>query len=124
MKHSKTLKLRKALKDQMLTCIDDVYYGRAPSSATKPYAVFVVEENFTRDGCAVCTIIIDIADYGTDDTVIEQLADDIQEAFDHFHYLDISMSFTTYLDSRKPIPEDDKLILRRRIEFELRVYGG
>ena len=121
---SKTLDIRKAVRDLLLTRLENVYYRSAPADAKKPYAVFLVDETTVIDGCTVCSLLIELSDYGTDDTVIETLADNIQSDFDHFHFINSALEFSAYLDSRKNITDNDKLILRRRIEFELRVYGG
>lgn len=121
---SKILKIRKAVKSKLREHIDCVYYDHAPSKRENIFAVFNIEETAVIDGCTTVSLLIELSDYGTDDTAIETLADAIQSDFDHYHYLDESLEFMTYLDSRKSIPENDKLILRRRLEFELRVYGG
>ena len=121
---SKTLDIRKAVRDLLLTRFENVYYRSAPADAQKPYAVFLVDETTVIDCCTVCSLLIELSDYGTDDTVIETLADNIQSDFDHFHFINDNLEFSAYLDSRKNITDNDKLILRRRIEFELRVYGG
>lgn len=121
---SKNLKIRKVIKSKLRERIDCVYYDHAPSKRENIFAVFNLEETTVIDGCTTVNLLVELSDYGTDDTAIEQLADDIQDDFDHFHYLDDSLEFMAYLDSRKTITENDKLILRRRVEFELRVYGG
>ena len=121
---SKTLDIRKAVRDLLLTRLENVYYRSAPADAEKPYAVFLVDETTVIDGCTVCSFLIELSDYGTDDTAIETLADNIQSDFDHFHFINDNLEFSAYLDSRKNITDNDKLILRRRVEFELRVYGG
>ena len=121
---SKTLDIRKAVRDLLLTRLENVYYRSAPADAEEPYAVFLVDETTVIDGCMVCSLLIELSDYGTDDTAIQTLADNIQSDFDHFHFINDNLEFSAYLDSRKNITDNDKLILRRRIEFELRVYGG
>lgn len=121
---SKTLDIRKAVRNVLLTRTNNVYYRSAPADCVKPYAVFLIDEVSTIDGCTVMNLLIEVSDYGTDDTAIETLADNIQADFDHYRFINDTLEFSAYLDSRKNITDNDKLILRRRIEFELRVYGG
>lgn len=121
---SKTLKIRKAITAKLKERVTDVFYGHAPAKRETVFAVFNLEETDVIDGCTTVSLLVELSDYGADDTAIETLADAIQSDFDHHHYLDESLEFMAYLDSRKQIPEKDKLILRRRLEFELRVYGG
>lgn len=120
----RTRKIRKAVRTKLLERVKEVYYSHAPADRKNIFAVFNLEEVSVNDGCTVMNLLVELSDYGTDDTTIEDMADAIQEDFDHYHYIDESLEFMSYLDSRKPITEDDKLIMRRRIEFELRVYGG
>lgn len=120
----KTRKIRKAVRSKLLERVNEVYYGHAPADRKNIFAVFTLEEVSVIDACTVMNLLVELSDYGTDDTAIEDIADRVQEDFDHYHYLDDSLEFMAYLDSRKTITENDKLILRRRIEFELRVYGG
>lgn len=121
---SKTLKIRKAVRDELIQIVERSYYAHAPAEVVKPYAVFLVDEVSTIDGCTVANLLIEVSDYGTDDTTVDSLCDAAQAVFDHWVYNDGVIEIASYLDSRKAITENDKLILRRRLEFELRIYGG
>lgn len=121
---SKTLKIRKAVRGELIKIVEHSYYAHAPAGVNKPYAVFMIDEVSVIDGCTVANLLVELSDYGTDDTTIESLSDATQAAFDHWVYNDGSIEIASYLDSKKTITENDKQILRRRIEFELRIYGG
>lgn len=119
----RTRRLRKAVRAHLvqISGLDQCYYRIAPAKAGTPFLVFLLEE-ITRDGeIGQYDLEVDISDYGTDDTMVEDLADAVQDGLDYLYYLDEKMEFRVYAETRNTVEESDKNIMRRRLTFSLRL---
>lgn len=117
-----TSKLRKLIRDQLLPAAQRVYYGTAPASAERPYAVFELQELSCDDGLSLQELEVSVLDYGEDTAPAEAIADIIQTALGSFHSLTEDFHVSIYRERRQPLYEDDKLIIRRRLTFQVRLY--
>lgn len=116
------LKLRKAIIDDLGSTAPRLYYNYAPSGATFPYSVFLLDTVIGTDGMINADLTIDVADLGTDDTAVETLAGAIQNALDYEVYFSNGIAFESYAVSRSRIDEKDKNIMRIRLTFDIRAY--
>lgn len=117
-----TNNLRSLIRTQLLARASRVYYGVAPASAEYPYTVFELKELSFEDGLSLQELEVNLVDYGTDKEPIEDLADGIQADLDHFQALTDDFQVSCYKERRQPMYEDDKLIIRRRLTFQVRLY--
>lgn len=119
----RTGRLRKAVRANLvqISGLNRCYFRIAPANAKTPFLVFLLEE-ITRDGeISQYDLEVDISDYGTDDTQIEDIADAVQDGLDFLHYIDNKQEFRVYAETRNTVEESDKNIMRRRLTFSLRL---
>ena len=64
----------------------------------------------------------DVMDYGEDTAPAETIADDLQQRLDHFQTLEETFEVSVYRERRQPLQENDKLVIRRRLTFQVRLY--
>lgn len=114
--------LRQVIREQLLPVAQRVYYGTAPVSAEHPYAVFELQELSFDAGMSLQELEVSVLDYGTDTAPAEAIADSIQTALGDFHSLTENFHVSIYRERRQPLYEDDKLIIRRRLTFQVRLY--
>ena len=60
-------------------------------------------------------------DYGEDTAPAESIADDLQQRLDHFQTLEETFEVSVYRERRQPLQENDKLVIRRRLTFQVRL---
>ena len=117
-----TAKLRQFLQTKMTAIVPGAHYGVASASATFPYLVYNLEELAYEDGVSLQELEVDVVDYGEDTAPAEQLADELQTAFDHLHELTDDFLVAIYRERRQPLYEDDKSVIRRRLTFQVRLH--
>lgn len=121
--NGRTRRLRKAVRTYLLQIsgLNRCYYRIAPANAKTPFLVFLLEE-ITRDGeISQYDLEVDLSDYGTDDTQIEDIADAVQDGLDYLYHIDEILEFRIYAETRNTVEETDKNIMRRRLIFALRM---
>lgn len=116
---SKTAALRKAITARLKTACPRVTYGQADSKTARPYIVYNLETISTQDDMDTLELEANCMDYGKDTTPCEELADQVEALFDRWYYLDDKIQFSTYIDRRQPVEEEDRQIIRRRILIEI-----
>ena len=102
-------------------------YRKANKNKIFPHAVFDFENidlgDINRDDLI---LVIDLWDYGEDTTRIEEIADEIEALFNAANIPGAEVLPTFYRISRKPIDDEDKMIIRRQLKFQVQNYyiGG
>ena len=99
-----------------------VYFGTAPSSVEYPCIVWNLQELAYEDGLSLQELETDVMDYGEDTAPAESIADDLQQRLDHFQALEETFEVSVYRERRQPLQENDKLVIRRRLTFQVRLY--
>ena len=119
----RTRRLRKTVRANLvqISGLNRCYFRIAPANTKTPFLVFLLEE-VTRDGeISQYDLEVDISDYGTDDTQIEDIADAVQDGLDYLYHIDDKQEFRIYAETRNTVEETDKNIMRRRLTFALRL---
>ena len=119
---SKTEAVRAAVTEIIGQSAPRVYYGQAESGHPARYAVYELEELSHTDNQYVMQLEVNCMDYGTNTAACEAMADQIQKAFDHTVVLNDNLMFRSYIESRQPVYEEDRKIIRRRLLFEIYFY--
>ena len=99
-----------------------VDFGTAPSSVEYPCIVWNLQELAYEDGLSLQELEADVMDYGEDTAPAETIADDLQQRLDHFQTLEETFEVSVYRERRQPLQENDKLVIRRRLTFQVRLY--
>lgn len=121
-----TVKVRKAIKDQLATVVTAQYYQTAKEKTPARYAVWTLANVNADEILDQAELEIYLIDRGDDTTAIETLADSVWSLFDHWTYYSETdnVGFTTYPSVRNVLAVDDNTIKQRRLTFTVRVYGG
>lgn len=122
---NKTLALRTVVVSLLGTVMPDgakTYYQQAQKDHTKIYAVYTLDMIDLTDGRYTYELEINVMDYGTDTSTIEDLADSIQNAFDKKVQLTEDVGVYFYIDRRNTVEEEDRSSLRRRLTFSTYLY--
>lgn len=117
---SNTNAIRKQVRNGLLKFCSNVNYRKIPQPVTHPYTTFILKELQTTDGRTQCRLEINCVSRNAEE--VERLADNIQDEFDGYSYLDEKTAFEIYRLQRDPVEEEDKDIERRRLIFELNYY--
>ena len=119
-----------ALRTIIQSNIDQIvksYYRKASKDKIYPHAVYDFENidlgDISRDDLI---LVIDLWDHGEDTTQIEDLADAIETIFNAVNMPNEEVLPTFYRISRKPIDDEDKMIMHRQLKFQVQNYyiGG
>lgn len=122
---NKTLALRTVVVSLLGTVMPDgakTYYQQAQKDHPKIYAVYTLDQIDLTDGRYTYELEINVMDYGTDTSTIEDLADSIQNAFDKNVQLTEDVGVYFYIDRRNTVEEEDRSSLRRRLTFSTYLY--
>ena len=114
--------LRTWLTEYLSAVTPEVYYGTAPGSAKKPYLVYGLEVLSRGDGMTLQELEVEVVDYGRDTAPAEALADAVEAALHDRTDLTEHFFVAIYHERRQPIYENDRLIIRRRLTFQVRVH--
>ena len=116
--------LRRILIAYLETLATRVYYRRAPEKAVFPYIVVEFLPSI-NDGEWDSVIPVDIDGWDRpvagDTTILETIMDTIQLGLNKKSILTSNIGVTFYLESRRPVMDDDKQIERRKLSFEARL---
>lgn len=115
--------LRERVQAILSAEVGEVFYSEATSPAIYPYAVFELLYIGEDYGKHLLQLDINLIDRGADTSVIENLADNIQNKLDFFHYTDDVLSISTYITKRNEIQEKNKENKRRLLTFQLNYYS-
>lgn len=101
-----------------------VFPKKAPATQAPPYVVFLLDLMTKDENIAQYQLTVYVSGYGSDDSIVEELADKIQFGMDYASYQDNHMAWDCYLTNRQDVDAADKNILCRRLDFTLRYMGG
>lgn len=114
-----TRKIRRIIQDELLMHCSKVYYRRAKNTSGL-HVVFRIDDFKAEEVMRAFALDVRVAGRGdcTDD--VEDLADEIWDAFDHLYYLDDDIELHTYQNTRSIVDEEDASVVHRRLLFEIR----
>ena len=121
----RTLALRTAVVSILGTVMPEgskSYYQQAQEDHPKIYSVYTIDLIDNTDERYLYELEINVMDYGTDTSTVEDLADDIQAAFDKKVELNSDIGIYFFADRRNAVEEEDRNILRRRLTFSTYLY--
>ena len=99
-----------------------IYFQQAQEDHPKIYAVYTVDLIDNTDDRYLYELEINVMDYGTDTSTLEDLADSIQKTFNKKVQITDDIGVYFYTDSRHAVEEEDRNILRRRLTFSTYLY--
>lgn len=114
---SKTLEIRKCIKQIIEECGCKAYYEVANKAVTFPYAVFEfnmmdISDNVKRE----LEVTIDIWDKSEESSRIERITDNIVEALNHKLKFLNGRSLRIYGMRRRSLTDEDETLKRRQVE--------
>lgn len=118
----------KALRDSIRRELEKAtgirfYNEFASPSAKAPFGVASLLLLRRRENWDDFDLLVNIADYGTDETRVETLAEAAMEQLDALDYFgEDGTSWTAYINSCQPIENGDKNIYQRRISATIKYY--
>ena len=121
----KTMALRTAVVSTLATVMPQgskTYFQQAQNDHPKVYAVYTIDQINLTDGRNSYEVEINVMDYGADTSAIENLADDIQAAFDELVIINDDIGVYFYAERRNSVEEEDRNSLRRRLTFSAYLY--
>lgn len=122
---NRTLALRTVVVEQLATVMPEgskIYYQQAQKEHPKIYAVYTLDMIDLLDGRLTYELEINVMDYGTDTSTVEDLADNIQALFNTKVVINNDIGVYFYADRRNAVEEEDRNILRRRLTFSTYLY--
>lgn len=122
---NRTLALRTVVVEQLATVMPEgskIYYQQAQKEHPKIYAVYTLDMIDLLDGRMAYELEINVMDYGTDTSTVEDLADNIQTLFNTKVVINDDIGVYFYADRRNAVEEEDRNILRRRLTFSTYLY--
>jgi len=118
----KTWTLRVELKKIFKTLTTNVYYEGNQDPAVYPRLIYDLSEVSYDSGKTLYQLEVNIIDYGTSTRLVEDLADIVQSALNKHYFINSEIQFVVYKGARQKVEEDDKLIIRRRLLFEIQLH--
>lgn len=120
-----TNNLRKQIVSELKHFFSEVYYRRAPDSASYPYCVYDLSFVYPDSALEKINLDVDLWDRSENGSAeaVEDMADSI---VNHFNLLNDAKDGnypTFFLANRTPIDDPDKHIQRVRITFEIQNYS-
>ena len=122
--HTSALKLSVKASLREVSGLSAVFCRKAPATQAPPFVVFLLDL-ITADECInQYQLSVFVSGYGSDDSAVDEIADNIQYGMDYARYSDARMYWDCYLTNRQDVESTDKNILQRRLDFTLRYMGG
>lgn len=122
---NKTLALRTVVVEQLATVMptgSKIYYQQAQKDHPQIYAVYTLDQVLNEDYRYTYELEVNVMDYGTDTSTIEDLADSVQDLFNKKVVITDEIGVHFYTDRRNAVEEEDRNILRRRLTFSTYLY--
>lgn len=122
---NKTLALRTVVVEQLATVMPEsskIYYQQAQKEHPTIFAVYLLDQLMNEDGRYTYELEINVMDYGTDTSTVEDLADSIQDLFNKKVVITDDIGVHFYTEHRNTVEEEDRNILRRRLTFSAYLY--
>lgn len=119
---SKTWILRIELQRLFKTLATNAYYEDNQEENIYPRIIFELSETTYDYGKTIYMLEVNVIDYGTETKTAEYLADDVQAVLNKYYFMNDEIQFVSYKGPRQRVVEDDKLIIRRRLLFEIHLH--
>lgn len=116
--------LRESIRKELeRVCSIPFYNEFARASAKPPFGVCSLLLLRRRENWDEYDLLVNIADYGTDEARVEELAEAALEHLDCLDYFgEDGTSWSCYVNSCQPIENGDKNIYQRRISAIIKYY--
>ena len=116
--------LRESIRKELERVCDIPFYNEfARASAKPPFGVCSLLLLRRRENWDEYDLLVNIADYGTDEARVEELAEAALEHLDCLDYFgEDGTSWSCYVSSCQPIDNTDKNIYQRRISAIIKYY--
>jgi len=114
--------LRTELRNIMLTVCDHVYYEIAPDDSPYPYIVFELQDLTHNYGKTLVELEINVIDYETSTASKETICDQLQALFNKADIMTAYYYLKVYRGLRQPVEEEDRMVRRSRMTFELHLH--
>jgi len=118
----KTWTLRVELQRLFETLTPKVYYEENQDPAVYPRLVFELSEVSYDFGKTLYQLEVNVIDHGTSTRAVEDLADTVQTVLNKYYFINTEVQFVIYKSIRQKVEEEDKLIIRRRLLFEIQLH--
>jgi hypothetical protein len=102
--------------------IGNVYVEKVPQETKFPYKVLKLPESIDTIPKENFLLTVDCWDKSNNNTVIENLADDVISKLDRWSYKDSNLVIKIFLNGRSMIPDPELDIRRRELSFECQVF--
>jgi hypothetical protein len=122
---NKTLALRTVVVEALQTVMPEgsaIYYQTAQKEHPKIYAVYLLDQILNQDDRYMYELEINVMDYGTNTSTVEDLCDSIQSLFNKKVVITNDIGVYFYTDRRNTVDEEDRNIIRRRLTFSAYLY--
>lgn len=114
--------LRIELNRLLRTHHSRVYYQQAPTKREYPYLIYNLSNSFDNEQQEVFFLDVDVWDYTSDTTAIEDLAGLLWKVLNKHRHVDDNIQFSIYRSTRLSPEDDDPMFKRRKLIFELRYF--
>jgi len=119
---SNTNEIRRQISSLIRDAADvQPFYINRPSNVAYPYILYEYKEINSVDGQTSGTLEVDIVT--KDKKTVNDMADQIQDAFDHNVVNTDKLMFHSYRARRYPVVEEDKSIQRIHLQMDMYVYS-
>lgn len=122
MAKGKTKALRKLIASKLRSVQGPTYHRIASDTADYPYKVYTLKNVSyvdVRDDFDLC---IDLYYRGDDKSILDDLADEIEEMFDNVNMPQDSILPTFFRDSRVCVEDSDKTLQHIQMHFHVQMY--
>ena len=120
---TRTNALKKLVQTKLKTLTSQVYFEIADDKALYPHIVFEFRRLDLGDLSRQDYILeVNIWDKGTSSVQVDELADNVENLLQAQNLPQDHVLPTFYLIDRQNIPDDDKAIKHRRIQFQIQNY--
>ena len=119
---SRTYNLRAAIMTLLGSLKVPVYYENAIKDTPYPYVVFELESIDYSNNRDDVILTVNVWDKGYDSSVVEDLADSIEDIFNYNNYPTDDVLPTFFKANRMVVLDEDKEIRRRQLQFQVQNY--
>lgn len=119
---SKTIVLRKLVKEQLQTVAGETHHKVAPADAAYPYKTFRLSRVLFTDARDDMELEVDVWDRSLDPKTAEGIADDIEALFHDANLPAPPIYPTFYRDTRIPLDDPDPNLQHIQLRFIVQLY--
>ncbi len=118
----KTAALRKLIQEQLSRTPGSVHHRRAPQSARYPYKVYSLRDVSFVDARDDFILYVDIWNNAEDQTVAEEIADQIEHQLDRANLPQKTILPTFFREARRNPDDPDKSLQHIELTFRVQLY--